>query len=140
MIEASLHGRLGGDPVERATRTGKSMMTASIAVSVGRPGEPEVTEWVNLVAFGKAGELLVRHQKGDVVAVMGTLTRSTFTRRDGEERTSWSLTVESIASARTVRPGGRRQPSGQPAARREPPGRAIPDDAVADLYAGGFVR
>jgi single-stranded DNA-binding protein len=113
------------------------MITASIAVNVARPGEPEVTEWINLVAFGKAGEALARHQKGDLVAVMGPLTRLNFVARDGTERTSWSLTVDSLVSARTVRPGGRRPPSASPAARRETPRGAIhPHDDAAGRWAG----
>jgi single-strand DNA-binding protein len=137
MIQVSVHGRLGADPVERQTRNQKIMITASIAVSAGRPGEPEVTEWFGLLGFGKVGELLARHHKGDIIAVMGPMTRSTFVGRDGAERTSWSLTAETLISARTIRPGGRRQPSAQPAARRESPGRAMHADDVAGLWPGG---
>ncbi len=54
MITASVYGRLGADPVERQTKTGKSMTTASAAVSAGRPDAGEETVWFNLVAFGRA--------------------------------------------------------------------------------------
>jgi single-strand DNA-binding protein len=107
MIRAAIYGRIGGDPVARTTRNGKAMVTVSLAVDVARPGEDRDIEWFSVAAFGATAETLARHQKGDVAAVSGSLSRSRFTGRDGQERASWSITAESIASARTVRPGGR---------------------------------
>ena len=112
MIRASIFGRLGTDPVERTTRNGKSMVTASVAVSAGRPDAGEETVWFSLAAFGRAAEALARHVKGDLLAAMGPLYRSRFTGRDGTEREGWSLTVEAIVSARTVRPSGGRKRAG----------------------------
>jgi len=106
MIHASVYGRLGGDPVERKTRNGNAMTTASIAVSAGRLDAPEETVWVDLVAFGRATTALARHRKGDLLAAMGPLHRTRFTGRDGQAREGWSLTVEALVSARTVRPVG----------------------------------
>ena len=87
------------------------MVTASLAVDAARFGEAELTEWFSIVAFGKVGEALTRHQKGDLLAVMGALHRTHFAGRDGEQRQGWGLTVESIDSARTVRPGSQRRPA-----------------------------
>lgn len=109
MIRASLYGRLGGDPVERETRSGKPMATVSIAVNVARPDADPDTEWFSLIAFGQAAKDLLRHAKGDLCAIMGPLQRTRYTGRDGAERQGWSLTVDSIVSARTVRPGGGRK-------------------------------
>ena len=109
MIRASVYGRLGADPVERETRNGKAMVTVSLAVSAGRPDADEETVWFSLAAFGRAAETLARHAKGDLLAAMGPLHRTRFTGRDGQERQGWSLTVESVVSARTVRPGGARK-------------------------------
>ena len=109
MIQASIYGRLGGDPVHRETRNGNAMATASLAVNVARAGADEDTAWFSLAAFGKTGEALVRHRKGDLLAAMGTLTRRAYTDRNGVDREGWSLTCEQIISARTVRPGGGRK-------------------------------
>ncbi len=109
MIRASVYGRLGADPVERQTRNGKAMVTVSLAVSAGRPDADEETVWFSLAAFGRTAETLARHAKGDLLAAMGPLHRTRFTGRDGQERQGWSLTVESVVSARTVRPGGARK-------------------------------
>lgn len=115
MIQASIYGRLGADPVERQTQGGKAMVTVSIAVNAGRADAAEETAWISVAAFGRNASALARHQKGDLLAAMGSLHRSRFTGRDGQERESWSLTVDSIMSARTVRPAGGRK-HGRPSA------------------------
>ncbi len=109
MITASVYGRLGGDPVERLTKNSKAMTTATVAVDAARHGADADTVWFGLVAFGRAAEALARHVKGDLVACMGGLTKNRYTARDGQEREGWSLTVEAVVSARTVRPGGGRK-------------------------------
>ena len=130
MIRASIYGRLGGDPVERNTRNGNVMMTVSLAVNAARHGAEEETVWISLAAFGRAAEALARHQKGDLLAAMGPLHRTRFTGRDGIEREGWSLTVEAIVSARTVRPaGGRKRTTKQQASAAAT---ASPDDEMND--------
>ncbi len=109
MIRASLYGRLGADPVERQTKNDKLMVTATLAVSAGRPDADEEPVWFSLAAFGRAAETLARHAKGDLLAAMGPLHPTRFTGRDGQEREGWSLNVDAIVSARTVRPGGGRK-------------------------------
>jgi single-strand DNA-binding protein len=139
MIYASIHGRLGGDPIVRSTKSGAPMVTARIAINVSRGDEEQIIEWVNLAAFGRAGDELARHTKGDVVAVMGAMRRSAYTGRGGTERTSWNLTVEQIVSARSVRPGGRAKRAEDlfRAPARPAGGPSLPQDNVDDLYADG---
>ena len=129
MIRAAIHGRLGSDPAQRQTRAGSAMVTTSVAVNVARTGEEPATEWFNLVALGAAGELLAQHCKGDLVEVMGPLTRSTFTDREGNQRASWGVLVEALLSARTARyvhapkrrdPGASPRPRGGRASARSP--------------------
>jgi single-strand DNA-binding protein len=105
MILASLHGRLGQDPKPLTTRKGKPMTVGSLAVDVtpyGHDGDP-VTEWINVTTFGAVADDLARHARGDVIGVMGKLTRRAWTDRDGVERQSWTLLAEQIVSARNVR-------------------------------------
>ncbi len=109
MIQASIYGCLGADPIERETRNGKAMATASLAVNAGRPDAGEETVWISLAAFGRTGEALLGHAKSDLLGAMGRLYRTRFTARDGQEREGWSLTVDAIVSARTVRPSGGRK-------------------------------
>jgi len=110
MIHASIHGRLGRDPVARQTRDGRSMATASLAVDVtARQAEERATVWVSVVAFGALAERLLRHRQGELLAAMGPLTLSTWADREGQTRETWQLTVEALSSARLVRPGGGRR-------------------------------
>jgi single-strand DNA-binding protein len=153
MIRTVLMGRLGADPIGRESRHGKPMITACIAVNVAKPNEAAVTEWIDLVGFGNVGELLARHVKGDVITVMGSMTKSTFTGRDGEEKSAWGVLVEALLSVRTVRndrPRERRETnsSTRPARSRRTPARLfspslkqsagnsgpLPNDRVDDLY------
>jgi single-stranded DNA-binding protein len=97
-----IYGRLGRAPEQRTTTAGKAMVTGAMVVD-GRDGG--MPEWFSLVAFGTIGEVLAKHDKGDMVAVSGRLTKSAWTGRDGAERAGFSVCVDSIASARTVRPG-----------------------------------
>jgi single-strand DNA-binding protein len=137
VIRSAIYGRLGVDPVERRTRNGNAMVTASLAVGVNRPGDSDETEWFSVIAFGKAAEDLARHAKGDLIAAIGQLTRSRFTCRDGAERIGWSLAVEAIVSARIVRPGRRRHNaagSAKPRPNDSSSSAPMPNDGVGDLW------
>jgi single-strand DNA-binding protein len=113
MIRASVYGRLGGDPAAREARSGSAMATASLGVEVSRPGsDASDTEWLTLVAFGTTAGEMMRNRKGDLVAVMGQMSRSRFTDRNGQDRASWGVVTEALVSARTVRPRGSRKSSG----------------------------
>ena len=132
------YGRLGSDPHEHATRTGKPMATASLAVSVpdrsqGTDEGAEETLWLRVTAFGRVAESLAGHSKGDPVSVSGRLQFSRFQSRDGEEREQWQIVADALVSARTVRPrGGRRK--GEGAGRDRDDGRRHGDDAGGRMW------
>ena len=144
MITASCYGRLGADPVARTTASGKEMVTASVCIDVSRSGQGEDAEWINIAAFGAVAQTLSQHQKGDLIAFMGRLTRSRYTGRDGQERASWGVTAEAIVSARTVRPGRRSVSQPLRAQRRrspyaQPARETVPQDGVDDIFADGLI-
>ena len=116
MIHISAYGRLGRDPEQRTTANGNTMAFVSMAVDVTRKDGDRDSEWFRLVAF----DALLRHRKGDLVGVMGTLTRERWTGNDGQERTSWSVMIDALMSVQAVRPkgGGKRSENGRPAAMR----------------------
>jgi len=73
-----LIGRLGKDPDGKFTPTGKKLTHFSLAVSnrwKGKDGESkEYTEWVNVEAWGRLGEICQEYlQKGSLVFVEGRL-------------------------------------------------------------------
>ena len=109
MMQAAVHGRLGRDPETRTTRNGKEMAFASIAVDVTPFGaDQEETLWMNVTAFGKSAEFLSRHQKGDLVSLSGKVSMNRWTAANGAEREQLQIVVDSLVSARSVRPGGRK--------------------------------
>lgn len=119
MMISNLYGRIGQDPQARQTKAGKPMATTSIAVDVsGQQGEPE-TLWVSILAFGTQADTLLRAEKGQMLAAIGKMTRGEYTTKAGEVREQWTLLAESIVTAKSARPGGRRpQGTGQPSCER----------------------
>lgn len=106
-MQAAIYGRLAFDPRSLTTSTGKPMASARVAVDVsGKDGEE--TLWLDLLAFGAQAEILVRHAKGDMVSGTGRLTKGRYRSHGGDEREQWTLIADSLVSARTVRPLGRR--------------------------------
>lgn len=132
MMHSAAYGRLGQDPREIETRSGKMMTVASLAVDIGdEEGGPE---WLGLVAFGTVAEQLSRHGKGDCLSASGRLQRNRYTTRAGEERCQLQIVCDSVVSARTVRPGGgrkRRDELGEPLA--DSPHRPLDRDPNDDL-------
>jgi single-strand DNA-binding protein len=73
-----LIGRLGKDPESKFTPTGKKVAHFSVAVSnrwKGRDGEAkESTEWVNVEAWDRLGEVCQEYlKKGSLVYIEGRL-------------------------------------------------------------------
>jgi single-stranded DNA-binding protein len=106
-------GRLGSAPRPVQTSSGKAMTVGSLAVDVTDPREGDAPpEWFGLVAFGGHADTLAKHAKGECVSVTGRLQRRTYDAGNGEKREQLQIIVESLVSARTVRPGGGGQKSG----------------------------
>ncbi|EJQ2990507.1 single-stranded DNA-binding protein, partial [Escherichia coli] len=54
-----------------------------------------------------------RHQKGELVSVAGNMQVSQWTGQNGETRQGWQVIADSVISARTARPGGKKGQQGQ---------------------------
>lgn len=85
-----LIGRLGKDPETRFTPTGKKVCHFSLAVNQrwrSGEGEPkERTEWFNLEAWGRLGEVCQQYlAKGRLVFIEGRLQTDRY-EQDGETR------------------------------------------------------
>jgi len=107
MIRISAYGRLGQDPQALTTKSGKPMTRASLAVDcTAHNAEQHETEWLSVVAFGRAAEDLLRCKKGHLVAVSGSLSRNRWKAKDGTEKVTWQVVAEDLHGAATVRPSG----------------------------------
>jgi single-strand DNA-binding protein len=85
-----LIGRLGKDPESKFTPTGKKVTHFSVAITnrwKNKEGEPkEYTEWVNIEAWGRLGEVCQEYlKKGSLVFVEGRLKTDKFEDK-GENR------------------------------------------------------
>jgi single-strand DNA-binding protein len=86
-----LIGRLGKDPESRATATGKKVTQFSLAGSdrwKSAEGETkEHTEWVNIEAWGRLGEICQKYlRKGKLVFLEGRLRTDKFDDKSGETK------------------------------------------------------
>ncbi len=107
-IFASAYGRLGQDPRSISRASGKPMAAATIAVDVSTQRDPHATHWLPLIAFSQQAESLLKHQSSDCIAVCGRLQRNVWTDKEGVEHIELQMVVDTLNSARTVRPGGKR--------------------------------
>ena len=109
-VYASIHGRLGTDPVAGETKSGNPMVRASVAVDVtGHAAEDEETLWVSILAFGAAADALDRAAKAEMVTVQGRMSRGHYTAKDGSQRESWTMIADAVLTARSARPTGKRR-------------------------------
>ena len=104
------HGRMGGDPKLATTKNDQPMAFATLAVNLpkrgGEEGE-EHTEWFSLIAFGNLAQTLAKQKKGDLISVSGVLQFNEYETKSGETRKQFQVLVDSVVSARSVRPGGK---------------------------------
>lgn len=116
MIVASVHGRVGSDPVATRTKNDKEMYRASIVVNItGHGATDDKSIWISVLAFGNTSETLALARKGESLSAMGKLSRSHYVGKDGTHRESWSLLADAIVTTRSARP-----PGGRKAAARDP--------------------
>lgn len=89
-------GNLGKDPEQRSFADGSPVTNISVACTEkykDKQGEQkEVTEWVNVVFFGKLAEIAGQYlAKGSAVYVEGKLKTEKYTDKNGIER--WTTKV-----------------------------------------------
>ena len=111
--QISAYGRLVADPQTRTTASGTSMAMGRLAVALPCHAAEggEVTFWLGVVAFGKQADALARHVKGDMLSVSGAMQLNQWTGKDGGTQQGYQVVADSVISARTVRPGGKRAES-----------------------------
>ena len=68
----------------------------------------EATFWLGVVAFGKQAEALAPHRKGDIVSVSGNMQINQWTAQGGPTASGYQVLADSVVSARTVKPAGRK--------------------------------
>lgn len=144
-------GNLGRDPEVRYAADGTAMASFSVAVSEKwkdkNTGESrEETEWFRCVAYRRTAEVIAEYVvKGSSVMVVGKMKTRKYQGRDGVEKTSTELVVDSLQMLGSRAPsagaseGGYAASAAAPAARRPAapaapaPVAAMPDDDPNDI-------
>jgi len=89
-----LLGRLTRDPEQRTTSTGKTI--ASFSIAVDRGGQSEATDFFNVTAWEKLGELVIQYlAKGRRVLVQGRLQQDSW---DDKETGKKQSRIEVVAT------------------------------------------
>ncbi len=96
-----LIGNLGKNPEVRYTANGSAVANFSLATNeswVGKDGQKnEKTEWHNIVAWGKLGEICGEYlTKGRQVYIEGKLTTRSWEDRDGNKRYTTEIKAENM--------------------------------------------
>ncbi|GAA0892998.1 single-stranded DNA-binding protein [Fulvivirga kasyanovii] len=97
----SLIGRLGQDPILKDLSSGKTVATFSIATSESyynsRGERIEDTQWHNMVAWGRPGEVAAQYlKKGQEVAIEGKLIHRSYETGSGETKYITEININSI--------------------------------------------
>lgn len=94
LAEITLIGRLGRDPVSKTTRGGETFATMSLGCEVGKE---RVTQWFDVVAFGKVGENCLKYlAKGRQVYIKGIPSVRAYAGRDGSPKASLNVRAFSV--------------------------------------------
>ena len=119
-------GRLGRDPESRFTQSGKTVVNFSIACSEKRGGE-EYTEWVNIVAWDKLGEICAQYlQKGSLVYISGRMQTRKWQDQSGTDRYTTEIVAREVKMLDGKKDGGQQQENWQPQPQRMVPEQPVP--------------
>lgn len=102
MNSVQILGNLGRDPVIRATKTGRSVASFSVAVSrtytTPQGEQRELTDWINVVAWGPLAEAVGNQlKKGTRVFVEGRISSRSYDAQDGTKRYVTEVVANTIA-------------------------------------------
>lgn len=102
MNSVQILGNLGRDPIIRATKTGRSVASFSLAVSrnytTPQGEQRELTDWINVVAWGPLAEAIGNQlKKGSRVFVEGRISSRSYDAQDGTKRYVTEVVANIIA-------------------------------------------
>ncbi|ELS7775184.1 single-stranded DNA-binding protein, partial [Escherichia coli] len=89
------------------------MASMAVPLPCSQADDGTATMWLSVLAFGRQADALAKHHKGELVSVAGNMQVSQWTGQNGETRQGWQVIADSVISARTARPGGKKGQQGQ---------------------------
>lgn len=98
MNKVILIGRLTKDPEVRYSQAAEPVAVARYTLAVDRIGAKEgqqTADFINCVAFGKAGEFAEKYfKKGTKIAIEGRIQTGSYTNKDGNKVYTTDVIVE----------------------------------------------
>lgn len=95
MNNTSIIGRLTAEPELR--RTGNGTACCSFSLAVKRPRAKDTTDFLNFVVWQQGAEYLCQYgHKGDLVGVSGYLTSRNWEDKNGNKRTAYEVSCDSV--------------------------------------------
>jgi len=138
--KVTLIGRLGRDPEMRYTTDGTPVATFSLATSEtwkDKNGEKqEKTEWHNIVAWRKLGEIAGEYlKKGKEVYLEGKIQSREYTDKEGIKRRAYEIVATEMKMLGSNGNGSGQAQNGNAAAPQKPSNRkpAMDDDFIPEI-------
>lgn len=99
MNKVILMGRLTRDPEVRYSQGDNAMAIARYSLAVDRrfkrDGDEQTADFINCVAFGKAGEFAEKYlKKGTKIAVVGRIQTGSYANKDGQKVYTTDVVIE----------------------------------------------
>ena len=100
-MHISVKGNLGSDPDLKFSKNNNAYCNFSLAYTPRKQVNGEwvdgETNWFKVVVFGTKAEAVADNfKKGDSVLVIGDLAQSTYTDKEGKEKTSMEITAKEV--------------------------------------------
>lgn len=126
MNNISLMGRLTASPetIEVNAKSGDTSVT-KFTLAINRPGMKDKTDFIRCEAWGRRGEIIAEYvDKGQQLAVTGSLIQDQWEDKDGNKRESFKVKVDNVhlLGGRGGDGGGARTAAASPAEDLEPEG------------------
>lgn len=101
MAHITVKGNLGKDPELKFSKAGKAWISFSIGYTPREKKDDQwidgETMWFRVIQFGEKAETAADNlAKGDTVIVTGNLKQSTFTDKEGNQRTGLEITADEV--------------------------------------------
>ena len=100
-MHISVKGNLGSDPDLKFSKNNTAYCNFSLAYTPRKQVNGEwkdgETNWFKVVVFGTKAEAVADNfKKGDSVLVIGDMAQSTYTDKEGNEKTSMEITAKEV--------------------------------------------
>lgn len=117
MNKVIISGRTTADIELKATQTGKSVATFTVAVDTGY-GENKQTAFLDVIAWEKMAELVSQYvHKGNKVLICGRLQTRTWEDKDGKKRKATEIVANEIEFIEAKKDGA--APAAEPRGKEE---------------------